>query len=86
MPVLEKKVKQMARPPLALFASNDLKYESIVHLSDKRRDKEQYLSALRIQINVNYEIFLDISSELVDLWIINQHFKRKWSSKYKIKE
>jgi hypothetical protein len=32
-------------PPLALFASKNMKYESIVHLSDQRRKKEQYMSA-----------------------------------------
>ena len=73
-------------PPLALFASKNMKYESIVHLSDKRRKAEQYMSAQKIQIDVNYEVFLDMSPEMIDLWLIHSHFKKKWSSKYKVKE
>jgi|APSaa5957512535_1039671.scaffolds.fasta_scaffold607914_1 hypothetical protein len=61
-------------PPLALLASKNMKYESIVHLSDKRRKKEQYMSAQKIQIDVNYEVFLDMSPEMIDFWLIHSHF------------
>jgi hypothetical protein len=59
-------------PQLALFACKNLNYEVITHLSETRRKKEQYISANKIQLNVNYEVFLDMSPEFIDLWFIQQ--------------
>lgn len=73
-------------PPLSIFASKNLKYRSVVHLSDVRRQKEIYFDAQRLQLDVNYEILLDMSPELIDLWIIYQHFQAKWQSKYKVRD
>jgi tRNA U34 5-carboxymethylaminomethyl modifying enzyme MnmG/GidA len=61
-------------PHLALFASKNLKYETVEHLDEHRRQKEQTLAVDRIQIDVNYEVYLDLSPELVDFWFIYKHF------------
>ena len=55
-------------------------------MSDKRRKTEEYLTSDKVQVNLNYELILDISAEVIDLKLILDHFKNKWSSKYRTKE
>jgi len=62
-----------------------LKYATVIHQSDVRRDLEQNMVASSVSVNVNYEVALDLSPELIDLWILTKHFSTKWSSKYKTK-
>ena len=35
---------------------------------------------------MNYEILLDMSPEVIDLWMIYQHFQTKWQTKYKVRD
>lgn len=71
---------------LFLVGTKDFHFKSITHLSDKKRLKEIYLKAQRFQINVNYEVYLDMSKEFIDFSVIYQHFKTKWNSKYKVRK
>jgi len=87
-PVLRKtdRPKPSGMPPLALFASKNLSYETVTVLDDKRRKMEQSLKADKIQIDANAEALLDFSPELIDLWFIHKEFSNKWEKKYKIKD
>ena len=51
---------------LYLLACTDLNFKTITHLSDKKKMKEIYMKMQRFQINVNYEVYLDMSKELID--------------------
>ena len=73
-------------PRLAIFACKNLKYEILTHLSDVRRKIEQNFFAQRLQIDLNFEVLLDMSPLLIDFWFIHTHFKNKWTSKYKVRE
>lgn len=51
-----------------------------------RQLKEIYFKAQKLQVNVNYEVYLDMSKEFIDFQFIYKHFKTKWNSKYKVRE
>ena len=44
------------------------------------------MSVEKIQVDINYEVMLDLSPDLIDLWFIFRHFSNKFDSKYKTKD
>jgi len=73
-------------PPLALFASKNLKIHRIVNLGEKKNTLSESISAEKVQLNINYEVILDLSPELIDLWFIHKHFINKFASKYIVRD
>ena len=78
LPVVDKSISRPKLPPIALLVSSKLSYESVEHLGnveDLRRKMDKSFSVFKFQVNFNYEVFLDLSPDLINFYTVYQHFK-----------
>lgn len=71
---------------LALFASKNLSISVVESLSEQSPHRFQQIQVEKIQFNLNFELVLDFSPDLIAYWCILKHYQNKWQSKYLIKQ
>lgn len=86
MPVIDSTVIRPSLPMLALFASKNLSISVVENLSEEHPHRFQQIKVEKIQFNVNLELVLDFSNDLIAYWCIMKHYQNKWQSKYLFKQ